>query len=235
MTKILAKIKGLLKSRDLFTTSQLLRYKKEADYGTVTGGFVSIAVFIIFAAVFWNLAIQTANMELINSSMSIVSESDPSFVEITAGPKGDFIFGVTIFGLNLNDPLVTYFDITLTQRFFGPVYSFINATQVPLVQCTTNHFTFNQEIENYFKRLPISNALCPTLNTKFQVGGRITSDLFSTFVLQVSKCNATANPRCASDAQIAAIQAQLGYFTIGLPMVNTLINAGDSEYVRLYV
>lgn len=114
MTKILAKIKGLLKSGDLFTTSQLLRYRKETDYGTATGGFVSIAVFIVFAALFWNLGIQTANMELINSSMSIISESDPSPVKITAGTKGGFMFGVAIIGLNLNDPLVTYFNITLT-------------------------------------------------------------------------------------------------------------------------
>lgn len=235
MTKILAKIKGLLKSGDLFTTSQLLRYRKESDYGTATGGFVSVAVFIVFAALFWNLGIQTANMELINSSMSIISESDPSPVEITAGIKGGFMFGVAIIGLNLSDPLVTYFNITLTQRFFGPLYTPINATQIPLVQCTPAHFTFNQEIENYFKRFPVNNALCPTLDSKFQVGGRVTSDVFSFLSLQISKCNASVNPRCASDAQIAFIQSQLGYFTIGLPMINTLINAGDLDYVRLYV
>lgn len=57
MTKILAKIRSLLKSGDLFTSSQLLRYRKEMDYGTATGGFVSIAVFIVFAALFWNLGI----------------------------------------------------------------------------------------------------------------------------------------------------------------------------------
>lgn len=183
MTKFSAKIRSLLKSGDLFTTSQLLRYRKESDYGTATGGFISIAVFIVFAALFWNLGIQTANMELINSSVSIVSESDPSFVEIVAGPKGGFMFGLAIIGLNLNDPLVTYFNITLTQRFFGPLYSLINVTQVELVQCTKAHFAFNQEIENYFKRFPINNALCPALNTHFQVGGRVTSDIFSTFIL----------------------------------------------------
>lgn len=235
MTKIVTKIKELLKSGDLFTTSQLLRYRKETDYGTATGGFISIAVFIVFAALFWSLAIQTANMELINSSMSIISEPDPSFAEITAGPKGGFMFGVAIVGLNLSDPLVTYFNITLTQRFFGPLYTPINATLIPLVQCTPAHFAFNQNIVDYFKRFPVSNALCPTLDSKFQVGGRVTSDLFSFFALQVSKCDAAVNPRCASDAQIAAIQAQIGYFTIGLPMINTLINAGDQDYFQLYV
>ena len=156
-------------------------------------------------------------------------------MEIIAGPKGGFMFGLAIIGLNLNDPAITYFNITLTQRFYGPLYSAINVTQVELVQCTKAHFTFNQDIVNYFNRFQINNSLCPPINSQFQVGGRVTSDIFSTFVLQISNCNSSVNPRCASAAQIAAIQSQLGYFTIGLPMVNTLINAGDSNYVQLYV
>ena len=53
------------------------------------------------------------------------------------------MFGIYLFGLNLNDPNITYFDIELRQNYMQPILSPINSTVVPLVACTAQHFAFN--------------------------------------------------------------------------------------------
>jgi hypothetical protein len=129
---IIKKVAALLRWGDMFSTSQFLRYRGDSDYGTVTGGFVSVAVIIVFAILFANLGIQTANRQLINSSVSQESETDPSPLKVVVGPQGGFIFMVALLGLNLNNPAISFFDITLTQSYYGPLLTPINSTSVPL-------------------------------------------------------------------------------------------------------
>lgn len=215
LTTIFAKIGWRLKLG--FNISQLLMHRKESDYGTATGWPVSIVVFIVFVTLFWNF-VQTANMELINSSMNIVSESYRA--------EGRYMFGLAINCLNLTmqkSPTST----SLTQRFFGPFYSIINVTQVELQGSLHLH----QEIEEFFKRFSISNVFClPIDSLAFRTveGKNLTSSvlLFYWFL--------TATQQSILDsqgvAQIEAIQSQLGYFTISLPVINTLTNAGDTDY-----
>jgi hypothetical protein len=226
---------AFLRWGDMFTTSQFLRYRGDNDYGTATGGFTSIAVLIVFVILFANLGLQTARRELIKSSVSQESETNPSPIEIVIGPDGGFIFVLGIMGLNLNDPMVTYFDISLTQNYFGPLLTSINSTAIPLEQCTMSHFDFNPNIIDYFKRFTINWALCPPKGTKLAVQGRITSDIFSQFMVRISKCNSAVNPKCAPAPMMAAIQQQMGYFRFGMPMVTALINPGDQDYVKYYV
>jgi hypothetical protein len=80
------KLSSFLRWGDMFSTSQLLRYKGDTDYNTVTGGFVSITVIILFAALFTNIGLQTANRQIINASISYQSEVDPSPLQLKAGP-----------------------------------------------------------------------------------------------------------------------------------------------------
>ncbi len=232
-------LKGLLRLLrwgDMFTTSQFLRYRGDSDYGTATGGFTSIAVLIVFVILFANLGLQTARREIINSSVSQESETSPSPMDLIIGPDGGFIFVVGVMGINLNNPMVKFFDVTLTQYFFGPLLTPINATNIPLEQCTPAHFDFNPDITTYFKRFTIDYALCPPKGTKLNAQGRITSDIFSQFTVQINKCNTTANLNCASDPMMAyAQQMSGGYFRVGMPMVTALINPGDKEYVKYYV
>lgn len=120
-------------------------------------------------------------MEMINASVSFESEANPSFVKVLAGPEGNFMFMVGVLGINLNNPNISYFDITLRQSYFTPFLTPINQTVIPMVQCTPAHFKFNDDIIQYFARFQVQNALCPPLNSVFEVGGRVTSDVYATF------------------------------------------------------
>lgn len=156
-------------------------------------------------------------------------------MEVVIGPDGGFIFMLAVMGLNLNDPMISYFDISLTQNYFGPLLTPINSTIIPLEQCTMAHFDFNPNIIDYFERFTIGWALCPPIGTNLAVQGRVTSNIFSRFMVSVSKCNSTLNLKCAPAAMMTAIQQEMGFFQLGMPMVTLLINPGDQDYVKYYV
>lgn len=59
--RIAKKLKGLVLKCDLFKTTEFLRYKGDAEYSTFTGGFCSIFIIILFAALFYNAVIATIN------------------------------------------------------------------------------------------------------------------------------------------------------------------------------
>ncbi len=70
MLKLYSCFTTLLRKFDLFPTTQFLRYKSEAEYKTATGGFVSMAVIVIFVILFYSLGTQTVNRQIINGSVT---------------------------------------------------------------------------------------------------------------------------------------------------------------------
>ena len=78
MNKFARKLHKLLSACDLFAVNQFIRYKGESEFKTATGGFFSIAVLVIFAVLFTNLAIRTVNKEIIAWSSETTSEIEPT-------------------------------------------------------------------------------------------------------------------------------------------------------------
>ena len=65
--------------------------------------------------------------------MDITTEAIPSSETIVTSPDGGFMFTVIMYGLNLNDPNIKYFDIDITQGYYIPPYQIINETKISLV------------------------------------------------------------------------------------------------------
>lgn len=59
MPSLCSHISNLLKKPDLFCQTAFVRYNGEADYSTATGGFVSLAVIIIFVTLFFSMGLKT--------------------------------------------------------------------------------------------------------------------------------------------------------------------------------
>ena len=74
---------------DFFQTSKLLRYNKDAEYKSVTGGITSITVVIILCILFFNMGLRTIRKETVTSSTSTTNEIDPSEMTLTMGPGGN--------------------------------------------------------------------------------------------------------------------------------------------------
>ena len=50
---------------DLFPNSKLLRYNGDPEYNSTTGGFISVAVLIVFIILFASMGIKTVQKEII--------------------------------------------------------------------------------------------------------------------------------------------------------------------------
>ena len=115
------------------------------------------------------------------------------------------MFAIYLFGLNLNDPNITYFDISLKQFHMETVLGAFNVTEVPLVACTPQHFAFDAEIERRYHLFNGPHWRCPPLDHEFTLAGNAGSNPYSMFQVTIKKCDTTLYSNCASDAQIAAL------------------------------
>ena len=67
MVKCLSGISKLLRMFDLFPNSQFLRYHGKPKYNSMTGGFISIAVLVIFIILFASMGLRTVQRDIIFS------------------------------------------------------------------------------------------------------------------------------------------------------------------------
>lgn len=139
------------------------------------------------------------------------------------------MFAIYIFGLNITIPTNRPFDIKMYAEEFVPLFQMTNQTEVPLVQCTSDHLNFNEIIKNYYGPFDFASHLCPVLNQQGVVKGKVTSSIFKQLKITVARCN-TADPTCMSDVDYAALEASNGPFTIAIPVINTLINPTEQVY-----
>jgi hypothetical protein len=71
-------------------------------------------VLIIFAVLFTNLGIKTIRREIITSSFNVDNTPEPisSVVELSSQ---SFMFAIALLRINLNDPTVRWFDISIDE------------------------------------------------------------------------------------------------------------------------
>ena len=231
MSKVCKCVAEAFRMMDLFSTSELLRYKGEPEYRTVTGGCTSFLVIVLFLTLFFSEGLKTSNKEIIFASETIVNEADPSFMDITLDPKNGFMLGMFVPGLDLNDPNQVPFNLQLIQHYEQPVGLPINQTVVPLEACTAAHFNYSDELVDYFNKLDGHKWKCPPIGYTLRVGGRITSDVSASFGVYLSKCNSTVEPNCTSDS-ILATQSDL---SLVMPTINSILNPSEKEYRKIFI
>jgi hypothetical protein len=66
----------------------------------------------------------------------------PSSLTFTASQEGGIMFSVMLVGMDLS-VAPRLFDFTLWAYAYTTGYVLANKTQIPLVQCTEQHFGFN--------------------------------------------------------------------------------------------
>jgi hypothetical protein len=73
-----------------------MRYNGEGDYTTITGGFSSLIIIIIFIALFASQGVLTVNQSIINSASSIENDVNPPFLSVITSPANAFMFSINI-------------------------------------------------------------------------------------------------------------------------------------------
>jgi len=160
---------------------------------------VSIAVIIIFVVLFASMGIRTVNRQIIQASTSIENDANPPALSIITSPSNNFMFSINIFGVDLNNKTFQLFDVSLLQTYYGPGYSLINQTAVPLVKCTDQHFAFDSSIAGTLNNFQMDRGLCPPIGYQLAVGGKATSNSSSFLNVLITRCKSASNPACAND------------------------------------
>ena len=135
MQKIYKMLGQGLKAFDFFPNKQFIRYEHENEYKTATGGTLSLAIIIIFAILFLNNGLKTLRKELITSSFYSIFNETPCPIDIKLNDK-TFMFAIFMYGFNLTDPNIRWFDISVTQFTKVNAFTVQNATSIPLIPCT---------------------------------------------------------------------------------------------------
>jgi hypothetical protein len=95
---------------DLFSNSELLKYKGEGSYQTYTGSTISVIISVLFFAIFYNYCKQTVQGKITSTPKTRPSLSAPFN---TNESSSAFMFAVGIEGL----------DLTVQNKFFNIVMS----------------------------------------------------------------------------------------------------------------
>jgi hypothetical protein len=85
-----------------------------------------------------------------------------------------------------------------------------------------------------YTKLKVWQGLCPPLGYEFTVVGKVSSDTYMDFRIDINRCN-TTDPTCASDAYATAVETAMGSFQMVVAFVNTNINPGSSNYRQFYI
>ena len=101
-----------IRTFDLFSLSQFLRYRQDEDYKTISGGITSILVVTIFVILFANNALSTVNKTNISWSSTTENAFEPAPTTIDFS-NSKMMFALGIFGLDLNNPYFRYFDFKI--------------------------------------------------------------------------------------------------------------------------
>lgn len=98
---------------DLFSTTELLRFRKDPEFKTFTGGCCSLGLLLGFLLLFTQTVLATFRNEIVYSQTALEEQSDPSSYRTNSAP---FLFAVGLTGLDLNHPSLKYFNIEVAQR-----------------------------------------------------------------------------------------------------------------------
>ena len=80
----------------MFSSSEMLRYNDDAHYQTFTGGFFSLAIILTVIAGFFSMISETMNRTAINSSLNVITSSNPTIYNLSMRGDSMFMFGVQI-------------------------------------------------------------------------------------------------------------------------------------------
>ena len=73
----------------------------------------------------------------------------------------------------------------------------------------------------------MSKGLCPPLDYEFNLRGKFSSQIYNSIEIIITRCNATLNSSCMTDADFAAYEAAHGQFVIMMPIIQKYVNAGN--------
>ncbi len=102
--------KKFLWNIDLFASPQLLRYRNETNYSTLTGGCISLIIIVIFGTFLIKNSVSVLTKSEVNARDSTYFLENPTYTSFTFDSSSKFMIGVGLQDIDLNTG-GRYFDI----------------------------------------------------------------------------------------------------------------------------
>ncbi|CAD8078632.1 unnamed protein product [Paramecium sonneborni] len=247
---MIQKFKEGLKSIDIFGQSINLSFRKEEQYKTSMGGFLSICIIGTIISFFYSNIINFFAKLNVTSTQEFTFADDPDILILN---QEHFMFAVQIEQDNFTTN--PYFNISVEQRHY---YRFPNGTQfrypnqyIDLVPCTLQHFQplferYSVDFREQFEQQNLQNFLCPNLNfvhsLNMTVGGVWASSDYYFLKFSVTNCrdssqnNFTWKPICKTSEEIQNTLNRQGSFRFQVYTTNFLINPNrPKDHVQPYL
>lgn len=128
-------LKDAVRMNDLFYATEMLRYDKELEYRSFTGGLLSIAIIIAVIVGFASMILDTLSLSTISFVTTVTKNSNPPLTKMDMGAGSKFMMAVELWGVNMTAP-TRYFDVWMLQLNSTKGASNLNISFIPLQSCT---------------------------------------------------------------------------------------------------
>jgi hypothetical protein len=132
---ILSFFKNAIKMNDLFYATEMLRYDKELEYRSFTGGLFSLAIIVAVIVGFASMILDTLSLSSINFVEIISKDQVPTLTSVSMQEGSNFMMAVELWGVNMTAP-VRYFDVLMIQLSTSDGQRDYNYELIPLQGCT---------------------------------------------------------------------------------------------------
>ena len=110
---MMQKGKQTFKKIDMFSTTELFRYKEETEYATCTGAILSLLIITVILLLVYQVLLHTINRSHVTWSQDTEKELIPSDLTMKLG---EMKFGLAMSKQNFSDPKKSYVDVLLMAR-----------------------------------------------------------------------------------------------------------------------
>jgi len=104
-------LKNQISKSDMFYASEMLRYDSDSQYKTVTGGILSIGIFITIIIAFTSMIGDTFNRTSISYSFQTLKEDEPT--PVTIDPNSGFMIAFEVLSFDYSYSI----DLTAPIRY----------------------------------------------------------------------------------------------------------------------
>lgn len=146
-----------VKMFDLFSFEKFIRFRKEDEFKTATGGVCSIVLIVLFGVLFSSTALATFQKEEVSHQILETREGTP--LMLGASQMERFQLGVGIQGANLLD-LPAYFNVQLLAKV-SQRGKLVSQKEYHLEPCRRETFgPVSESIDDVFEELEMNEWLC---------------------------------------------------------------------------
>jgi hypothetical protein len=229
--KFLETFRKTLRKMDLLSTPATFRIRKEPQYETVFGGFLSFAIMCLFGYLLYSQFSDMLNNLNITYSQGMADNisSDSSISDVR--------FAVAIDGVDLSASTMK-FVILFGQVSIAPINGTPTevATPIALSPCQLSDWKdLGQDFITQYTALGFERMLCVSNSADMSIAGYAGSSTYEYLNFQIVMCNRTIDTRCDNttniDTYITNFLTNNDYFKVRFYMVDTIITPTNDQAI----